>query len=99
MLPNAAQALSMAHCPSCQRRALPWGQVTRNGAAAAKPWLKVPSLGTVAQAASCPGGSLPMPASVPKEGHGRQVHTKAMLLFPNTFLGIQPWEEEGWARK
>lgn len=96
MLPSTAQALSMTYHPLCQRRALPWGQTARNGATAAKPWLGVPSLGTVAQPASCPRGSFPMPASLPKEGHGR---TKAMLLFHNTFLVIQPREEEGWARK
>lgn len=89
----------MAHCPSCQKTALPWGQVTRNGVVAAQPWLKVPSMGAVAQPAACPSGSLPMSASLPKGGHGHQVHTKVMLLFPNTILGTQPWEEEGWARK
>lgn len=96
---STAQVFSMARHPLCQQRALPWGEVTRNGAATTKPWLKVPSLGAGAQSASGPSSSLPMPALLPKEGHSCQVHNKVMLLFLNTFLGIQPWEEEGWARK
>lgn len=57
------------------------------------PWAPVPNLPHVSAAPS------PCSALLPKEGCGHQVHTKAMILFPNTFPGIQPWEKEGWARK
>lgn len=96
---STAQVFSMAHHPFCQWRDLPWGEVTWNGVTATKPRLKVPSLGACAQPASCPSSSFPMPAPLPKEGRGQQVHTEAMLLFLNIFLGIQSWEEEVWTRK
>lgn len=90
----------MACHPLHQQAALPCEMVTQNEVSATKPWFKVPSLGTGAQPASCPISSLSMHAPFPKEGWDcHKGHTKTMFLFPNTFLGIQPWDEEGWARK
>lgn len=64
MLLHHSSSFSMAHHPLCPWRALPWWEVTRNGAAATRSWLKVPSLGMAASSTPKRCSSSPPPSQV-----------------------------------